>query len=155
MSFCFVCPCICLSSSMALGILNSGWMNAIRCNMLKTKCQHKALALCCRYFVCLDWLVSVGTWTIEFLSLNGGWLPFPPLSISTLALVFCVNYVYKVYWHQAIVTDSFNRFTWVDDAVFCPFNKEVNYSCGKEITQMFSWFISFSKYLLCGGKMSH
>lgn len=38
-----VCPCICPSSSIALGICNSRWMNAIKCNTLTTECQHIAV----------------------------------------------------------------------------------------------------------------
>lgn len=71
---------ICLSLSSALGIWNSRWMNAIRCNMLKLNVNTSpfiALALfCCHVLVCLNELISFWTWTTEFASLRRNQLLF-------------------------------------------------------------------------------
>lgn len=106
-----VCTSVC-ARLLLLVSENSRWINAIRCNTLKTKCLAVVLSA---------WMGSSqsSTWPIEFLSLNRGQLLFPLLSVSTLAPLFCVNNIYRIDGHTASVAAPVNCSTWVNDAVCC------------------------------------
>lgn len=140
-----------LSPTVGLGIWKSRWMNAIRHNMIQTKCQHVGLQLSFIATLLSGWMGSSLNMDHWASLIKQRTTSVPLLHGLILVLVFCANHVYKVYRREALVTTSFNHPIWMDGSVLCPLKRswscELSYSCSVDLLYL-NILISF-KHFLC------